>query len=70
MPKSNTLGSSLHNTATTSGFREILDNVEIMNVIFQRILMTGCKDMDKKNQNTPKIVFSQFVTPRLTSCKN
>ena len=26
--------------------------------------MTGCRDMDKKPQNTPKVFFSPFLTPR------
>ena len=34
----------------------MLDNVElIMYMKFQKLLMTGCRDMDKKHKNTLKI---------------
>ena len=33
---------------------------------FQKILMTGCRDMDKKHQKCPpKGGFPQFVTPKI-----
>ena len=32
---------------------------------FQKLLMTGCRDMDKKHQKYPKnVVFPPFVTPQ------
>ena len=44
----------------------MLDNVElIMYMKFQKLLMTGCRDMDKKHQNYPQNGgFPQFVTPQ------
>ena len=44
----------------------MLDNVElIMYMKFQKILMTRCRDMDKKHQKCPKNgVFPPFVTPQ------
>ena len=40
------------------GFRQMLDNVElIMYMKFQKLLIAGCRDMDKKQQNIPKIEF-------------
>ena len=43
----------------------MLDNVKlIMYVKFQKILMNGCRDMDKKHQKYPKNGgFPPFVTP-------
>ena len=36
-----------------------------MYVKFQKLLMTGCRDMDKKHQKCPKNgVFPPFVTPQ------
>ena len=33
---------------------------------FQKLLMTGCRDMDKKHQKYPKNgVFPPFVTPKI-----
>ena len=55
----------------TCGFRWMLDNVKlIMYMKFQKILMTGCRDMDKKHQKCPKNVFSPFVTPQYFFFKN
>ena len=35
-----------------------------MSMKFQELLMTGCRDMDKKHQQYPQNgVFPQFVTP-------
>ena len=50
----------------TCGFRQKLDNVElIMYMKFQKILMTGCRDMDKKHQKCPKNGgFPPLVTPQ------
>ena len=31
---------------------------------FKKLLMTGCRDMDKNIKNTPKWVFPPFVTPQ------
>ena len=43
----------------------MLDSVElIMYMKFQKILMTGCRDMDKKHQKCPKNGFSPFVIPK------
>ena len=43
----------------------MLDNVElVMYVKFQKLLMTGCRDMDKKPQKCPQNgFFPPFVTP-------
>ena len=36
----------------TNGFREVVDNVELITYMkFQNISMTGCKDMDKNVKN-------------------
>ena len=36
-----------------------------MNVKLQKLLMTGCRDMDKKHQKSPRNGgFPPFVTPR------
>ena len=45
----------------------MLDNVELITYMkFQKILMTGCRDMDKKHQKCPQNgVFPQFVTPKI-----
>ena len=50
----------------------MLDNVElIMYMKFQKLLMTGCRDMDKKPQKMPqKWFFSPFVTPQDFFFKN
>ena len=50
----------------TCGFRQMLDNVElIMYIKFQKLLMTGCRDMDKKHQKYPQNGgFPPFVTPQ------
>ena len=58
----------------TCGFRYELDNVElVMYVKFQKHLMTGCRDMDKKPQKLPKNGVFPSVTlypyGALTSCK-
>ena len=44
----------------------MLDNVElIMYMKFQKLLMTGCRDIDKKHQKYPKDgVSPPFVTPK------
>ena len=44
----------------------MLDNVNFMiNMKFQKLLMTGCRDMDKKHQKYPQNgVFPPFVTPQ------
>ena len=59
----------------------MLDNVELITYMkFQKLLMTGWRDMDKKNQKYPQNGgFPQFMTPQdflllypygaLTSCK-
>ena len=36
-----------------------------MYVKFQKLLMTGCRDMDKNIKTTPKMGFSPFVTPKI-----
>ena len=50
----------------------MLDNIElIMYMKFQKILMTGCRDMDKKHQKCPKNGgFPPFVTPQDLLFKN
>ena len=50
----------------------MLDNVElIMYMKFQKILMTGCRHMDKKPQKCPQNgVFPPFVTPQDFFFKN
>ena len=54
----------------------MLDNVElIIYMKFQKLLMTGCRDMNKKHQKSPKIFFKNRVLSllhpygALTSCK-
>ena len=43
----------------------MLDNVEIiMYIKFQKLLMTGCRDMEKNIQNTPKMGFSPICDPQ------
>ena len=44
----------------------MLDNVELITYMtFQTILMTGCRDMDKKHQKYPQNGdFPPFVTPQ------
>ena len=44
----------------------MLDDVELtMYIKFQKISMTGCRDMDKKHQKCPKNGgYPPFVTPR------
>ena len=49
----------------TCDFREVLDTNELITCVkFQKILMTGCRDMDKI-KNVPKMVFPPFVTPMI-----
>ena len=50
----------------------MLDNVELITCMkFQKLLMTGCRDMDKKHQKYPKNgVFPPFVTPQDLFFKN
>ena len=50
----------------------MLDNVElIMYMKFQKLLMTGCRDMDKKHQKYPQNGgFPPFVTPQEFFFKN
>ena len=45
----------------------MLDNVElIMYMKFQKILMTGCRDLDKKHKKCPQNgFFPQLVTPKI-----
>ena len=47
----------------------MLDNVElIIYMKFQKLLMTGCRDMDKKQQKCPKNKgLPLFVTPKIFS---
>ena len=49
----------------TGGFRNVFDNVElIMYMKFQKIFMTGCRDMDKKlKKYLQNGIFPPFVTP-------
>ena len=44
----------------------MLDNVELITYMkFQKLLMTGCRDIDQKHQKYPKNgVFPPFVTPQ------
>ena len=50
----------------------MLDNVKlIVYMKFQKMLMTGCRDMDKKHQKCPQNgVFPPFVTPQDFFFKN
>ena len=49
----------------------MLDNVElIMYMKFQKILMTGCRDMNKKHQKYPKNVFFPHLWPPRFLFKN
>ena len=42
----------------------MLDNVElIMYMKFQKILMTGCRDMDEKHQKCPNMGFFPHLLP-------
>ena len=65
----------------TCGFCEILDNVELTYMKFQKILMTGCRDKGTKHQKYPicdpiMIFFKNLALSllypygALTSCKN
>ena len=43
----------------------MLDNAGlIMHMKFQKLLMNGCRDMDKKDQKCLENGFSPFVTPK------
>ena len=43
----------------------MLDNVELtMYIKFQKLSMTGCRDIDKKQKYPQKWEFPPFVTPR------
>ena len=44
----------------------MLDNVDLlMSMKFQKVLMTGCRDMDKKHQKCPENEdFLSFMTPQ------
>ena len=49
----------------------MLDNVElIMYMKFQKLLMTGCRDMDKKIKITPKMGFFPYLWPPKIFFKN
>ena len=56
----------------TCGFRYMLDNVEVIRYMkFQKLLMTGCRDMDKKRQKIPpKWGFSSIFDPPRFFFKN
>ena len=45
----------------------MLDNVELITCMkFQKLLMTGCRDMDKKHQKCPENGgFPPFLTPQV-----
>ena len=50
----------------------MLDNVKLVTYMkFQKLLMTGCRDMDKKHQKHPKNGALPLLYPYggLTSCK-
>ena len=52
----------------TCGFREVLDNVDlILYMKFQKIVMTGCKDMDKKIKNSLKWGFPHLLPLRFVT---
>ena len=43
----------------------MLDNVELITYMkFQKLLMTGCRDMDKKQKHPQNGRFPPFVTPQ------
>ena len=47
-------------------FAEVLDSVEpIMYTKFQKILMTGYRDMVKNIKSAPKLGFPPFLTPMI-----
>ena len=55
----------------TCRFCQMLDNVElIMYMKFQKLLMTGCRDMDKNIKNTPKVGFFPICDSRRFFFKN